>query len=270
MTIWSSLYFPSADTEIIAARTRDSLTALDYTLYNPFGLMPGKAYPHTVRLFVAPAEAGWVRVVGVPDVRQLPALSRGTVCLWLALDGSEADIALFADGDHADPAALTPHLNPGTTLDDLRAALDSPHLHTIEPDTDADVPLALLPDDVQTLAADIDQQQAQRLFNRLTRSLLNRSGGSDDVAKAAHDLIHAQHPPNWNSPGGQRIRAVMTLLTVPDGWRDPDFTTLRDAYQVHERKRRKPGADLYPGDAEAMAHVMNALDYVPVYAGRAE
>jgi hypothetical protein len=60
----------------------------------------------------------------------------------------------------------------------------------------------------------------------------------------------------------------MNCLTIPLGWISPDFVALRDAYQLHERRRRNPNAMLYPGDAEAMAAVPNALDYAVVYAGK--
>lgn len=268
MTPWSSLYLPYVDSAQVAAQVESSLTALGYTRYNPFGSMPGKAYPHTVRLFVAPAREGWVRVVGIPDVAQLPLLSRETVCLWLALDGSAADISIYAEGAAADAGALAPYLREGHTLDDLRRIIDSPEIHIIEPDKPADLPVTLLPDQFRALAADVDSQQAQSMFDRLTQSLFRRAAPSDDVASAAQALIRAGHPPQWNSPGGERLRALAACLSLPAGWHDPDFVTLRDAYQVHERRRRKPNADLYPGDAEAMAHVMDALDYLPVFGGR--
>lgn len=268
MTPWSSLYLPSADAAQVAAQTQESLTALGYTLYNPFGVLPGKAYPHTVRLFVAPSVGGWVRVIGIPDAEQLPLLSRGTLCLWLALADAEADIAIYQAGAPAGVAALAPYLRSDCTIGSLSHVLDSPDLHVIEPEKPSDIPVLLLPDEIKSLAADVDSQQAQSMFERLTKTLFSRTAPSGDVAKAAQALIHAGHPPQWNSPGGNRIRALMGCLTMPPGWNDPDFVTLRDAYQVHERRQRNPHADLYPGDAEAMAHVMNALDYVPVYGGR--
>lgn len=283
MTPWFSLYLPSAETESsvldsadfsesVAATLRDSLMTLGYRLYNPFGLMPGKSYPQTARLFVAPASGNWVRVIGLPDEHLLPILSdKYGVCLWLALDGAEANIAIYAQGEPADYPALAPYLRASSTLDDLKRVLTAPDIQIIEPEATEmpeSLPVTLLPDDVQALAGDVDMGQAQKMFNRLTQNLMKRAGQTDDVANAAFDLISGQNAPDWNSAGGGRIRNLMGLLTIQDGWNNPDFTTLRDAYQVHERKQRKPNADLYPGDAEAMAQVMNALDYVPVYAGR--
>jgi hypothetical protein len=61
---------------------------------------------------------------------------------------------------------------------------------------------------------------------------------------------------------------VLGGLTIPSDWQEPDFVTLRDAYQLHERRRRNPNAPLYPGDAEAMEAVSDALDYIVLYAGK--
>ena len=59
----------------------------------------------------------------------------------------------------------------------------------------------------------------------------------------------------------------MDCLNIPD-WRAPDFVTLRDAYALHKRRQRSPNATLYPGDAEALAAVPDALTYTPIYAGK--
>jgi hypothetical protein len=110
------------------------------------------------------------------------------------------------------------------------------------------------------------------MIDRLSQNLLNKVGqrtGTDaqSMSAAAQEMI-SPTPPDWNSPGGQRIRAVMQCLTVPDNWRDPDFVALRDAYQLRVRRQRKPDARLYPGDEEAMNRVPDALDYIPIYGGK--
>ena len=48
---------------------------------------------------------------------------------------------------------------------------------------------------------------------------------------------------------------------------EPDFDSLRDAYPLHERRRRSPNARIYPGDEAIMAKVSDALLYTPVYGG---
>ena len=100
---------------------------------------------------------------------------------------------------------------------------------------------------------------------RLTGNLLKKADSDERTAASARELIQ---PPDWNSPGARRLHALVGCLTLPPNWRDPDFVTLRDAYQLHARRQRKPDARLYPGDEEIMARVPNALDYIPVYGGR--
>jgi hypothetical protein len=84
---WDSLFLPSVSQEAVAATLRQSLENFGYTLFNPFGIMPGKSYAHSVRLFVAPAENDWVRVIGAPDPRLVAPLSGSGACLYLALHG---------------------------------------------------------------------------------------------------------------------------------------------------------------------------------------
>jgi hypothetical protein len=103
------------------------------------------------------------------------------------------------------------------------------------------------------------------MFNRLTGTLMKKVGGDSDRARA---LIAGEGTPDWNSNGGQRIQALLNSLTLPTGWREPDFVALRDAYALHERRRRNPNARLYPGDEATMAKVPDALKYLPVYGGR--
>ncbi len=264
-TPWQSLYLSCVDRDAVVSALRDSLVALRYELYDPFGLIPGNAYPQTVRLFVAPPQADWVRVIGEPDARLLPDLSRLGLCLGLALDGSAARIAVYAHGEQADPqSALTAHLRPASTADDLRRALaESPAAGNEARERPApdSLPLDALPEDVQAMAQGVDLRQAQKMFNRLSGQLLKKGDSA-----AARELL-AGNAPDWDSPGGRQLAALMACLTAPENWREPDFTTLRDAYQLHARRRRSPSARLYPGDAEALAKVPDALEYVPVYGG---
>lgn len=263
MVTWHSLYWPATEPEAVAASLRASALALGYAAFDPFGLIPGRSYPHAVRLFVGPLGGGWVRVVGAADARQLPELARLGPGLALALDGGSASITFWADGAPAEADVCAAWLRPGFALDDvtriLNAADDGPR--RVE-----NLPLDVLPDDIQQMASGVDLKQARSMFTRLTGSTLKRAGG-EQSADAARALLAAGEPPDWTSGGGARISRLMGCLTVPNDWRTPDFTTLRDAYQLHLRRQRRPNADLYPGDAEAMAAVPNALDYIPVYAG---
>lgn len=121
---WNSLYCHCENAEAVAQTLREALQANGYTLYNPFGLIPGKAYPQTARLFVGPAAAGWVRLIGETPEWALPPLSRLGVCLTLALTESEAVVRVDTDGQPAEPqTALLPFLRPGYSADDLHEIL---------------------------------------------------------------------------------------------------------------------------------------------------
>jgi hypothetical protein len=115
---------------------------------------------------------------------------------------------------------------------------------------------------LQAMASQVDPKQAQKMFDRLSSGLMNRVGGD---ASAAQNVMNAAAP-DWNSAGGRCIRGLLTTVNLP--WQQPEFNALRDAYQLHARRRRSPNARLYPGDEAAMDAVANALDYVPVYGGR--
>lgn len=271
MKSWDSLYLASNDAHIVAETLRESLTALGYELYNPFGLLPGKSYPQNVRLFVAPARAGWVRVIGLPDSRQLAQISRLGLCLLASLDGANTTIKVFNDGAEVEPErALVPYLRADRSADDLVKALRTPTLSPLPPQGKAqNIPVDMLPEDIQSLTGGIDMKHAQAMFERLSGNLLGKVAGKDQ-ADAARALLGGGDQPQWNSGGGLLIRSLMACLTIPEQWHEPDFETLRDAYALHERKRRNPNAHQYPGDAEAMNAVPDALDYLPVYAGLKE
>jgi hypothetical protein len=262
MTIsWGSLYSRSDDPQTVAAALRESLTALGYQLYDPFGLIPGKAYPQTVRLFVAPAHNNWTRVIGIPDARILPVLSHVGVSLSTLLKANgSADIETYADGKSV---AIESALAPFCAVDELARALRGEVPLAIIEEGQKSVFDALSSDaGMQAMAAKVDPKQAQKMFERISGGLMNKVGGD---ANAAQNLVNAAAP-DWNSEGGRRIRAVLACLKLV--WNEPDFTALRDAYQLHSRRRRSPNARLYPGDEDAMNLVPDALDYIPVYGGQ--
>ncbi len=266
---WNSLFCRCDDTDAAAHTLRETLAAAGYTPYDPFGMTPGPVYREHLRLFVAPAAGGWVRIIGTPGAALLPPLSRLGACLWLALDGTETAVSVYADGAPADlETTLVLYLRPGCGPDDLRRILsDGVPAAASSPPSPAGLPLDALPPDVAALAGNVNPAQAQKLFERLGGQLLRKTGG-DAEAEAARALV-AGGGPDWNSPAGARLRALADCLALPANWQQPDFITLRDAYQLHRRRRQNPNARLYPGDAEAMARVPNALDYQPVYGGRA-
>ena len=267
-TTWNCLYLRSEDAKVVVQRLQDSLTGLGYSLYNPFGLIPGKAYPRSVRLFVAPTANGWVKVIGAADEAQLSALSQDTLLIYAALNGAEADIWVYANGEGvAIEQALIPYLHPNLTANDLEQALHTTSKIIQMDKPESGLPFNALPDDIKAMAGNVNAGHAQKMFAKMSGDFIKKISKVEGQADAARALISGGDAPDWNSSGGARIQAVMNCLTVPDDWREPDFDSLRDAYQLHERRRRNPNARTYPGDDAVMAKVADALTYTPVYGG---
>lgn len=267
-TTWNCLYLPSDDAGTVVKRIQDSLINLGYTLYNPFGLIPGKAYPRSVRLFIAPSVGGWVKVIGTPDDAQFAELSKNTTLVYAALNGTEADIRVYINGESVNPeTALSSYLRPNITANDLHKALLTTSNIVQMDKPDSGLPFDALPDDIKAMAGKVNPNQAQKMFNRLSGDLIKKVSPGSGQADAARALINNSDTLDWNSSGGTRIRAVMSCLTLPENWRDPDFDSLRDAYPLYERRRRNPNARTYPGDEAVMAKVPDALLYTPVYGG---
>ncbi|MBC8170705.1 MAG: hypothetical protein H7X77_03505 [Anaerolineae bacterium] len=265
MSSWHSLYLPSTDTEQIASTLKTSLTASGHTLYDPFGVMPGSyVYKQAVKAFVAPPQGNWTRLLLAADT-PLPAiniiaLSSIGFCLAVSLVDQTAEITVYVEGQLQDDAleALSACLKlpPG----DLRAAMTTPG-GQIANRTSNIIPLQGLSDDVQTMAAGLNPRQTQKMFDKISSKLLK-----GDQQSAARELLQSGTV-DWSSAGGQQISTLMQALAIPH-WLEPDYVALRDAYQLHNRRRRNPNASLYPGDAEAMAAVPDALNYSPVFAGK--
>lgn len=248
MVAWHSSYMQAHDQAHLAARLRDHLLSLGYVEFNPFGLMPGRVYADAVRAFVAPPRQRWVRVL-MEKPFPLPPLP---LVIETALEGDA--VRVFIDGAHVEAsAALAAYPCMAEALNAPADGQDAPHV--------GGVPFDALPADIQGMAAGIDARQVGKLFDKMSAGALGKLGG--DAAGAA-DLLKGA---DWTSLNGTRIRRVMACLAIPD-WRDPDFVTLRDAYALHERRRRNPNARLYPGDAETMHAVPNALDHLPLYVGK--
>jgi hypothetical protein len=246
---------------------QDALTTSGYTAFDPFALIPGKSYAQAVRLFVSPSSHGWLRLIGELDSSLLPALSQQALCLSIHLDQAAAAVALYAASAHIIElddlvTLLKPYLRAGTTADTLRNVLEGPGESSVHVYHDAQLPVAALSDDLQSLAKQVDMKQANSMFARLSNQLMKKAGGDQEAAALLKSGA------DWESAGGKRIRALMACLNVPEDWRTPDFATLRDAYQLHLRRQRLPNARLYPGDAETLAQVPHALEYTPVYAGK--
>ncbi len=271
MTQWNSL-FCSLNTDIESA-LKQSLENLDYTLYHAFDLVPGKSYPDTLKTFIMPSNTQWTQIL-VDDETELEDLetlaealsARGTVLLT-QLDMSEGALDVYQQGEVVDDLveALEPYLLDGKSADDMEQALDVKlPLPMIDPELDEqDQILAIndLPDDIRNMTAGMNMGRAQKMFQRMTGNLMGRGQAQD-----AQNMLNSDKL-DWNSEGGLFVRGVLSCLIQGDGWMSPDFPTVRDAYQRHVRKERRPNAKLYPGDQQMMDAVPNALDYVPVYGG---
>lgn len=268
---WNSIYLQTHETAAVVITLVESLQALGYQRYDPFpggmGTPPGlKTF---AKYFVAPAQDGWVRILGEPVADLLPVLSRKMPLLyaWLAETGS--GIEVYNEGERHDDQ-LVDYLRSGKVLPDTTS------MKQADPSTIVNMPAGIaLPDDVQQLARDhnVDPQQTDRLVSRLTSQLfgkLDRTSGGEASAMQtqARTLASGNTTINWNSAAGQYLIAAMESLTVPANWRVPDFDSLRDAYQVARRLRRTPSAQLMPDEQAAIKAIPNAIEYEAVYMGK--
>jgi hypothetical protein len=269
--MWQRLFMhPTAERS--AAACADALTAAardaGYTPYDPFGIMPGLSYPNAIKAFAAPFDlGGWRAVIAAADpipsaVIAAAAEALNAAALHLTLDAAgRAEIAWF----NGDPLPELARIIDGDPLTVERFALPAP-----APASEAPIlalPIDALPEDVRSalVTGQIDETQAEKLFAKMSGAVMGKLGGGD--AEAAKKLLQTAQI-DWESSGGRQIRAALGLIGVGGALNLPDFTPLRDAYALHARRRRKPDAPLYPGDAEAMAAVPDALAYAPVFAGR--
>ena len=277
---WHSLYLPTTDSQAVADALRSLLEAQGYRPYDPFpggtGTPPNLA--DMVRQFVAPVQDGWVLVLGEPAAALLPDFSRavGIPVLYGWLTDAAGGFALYRAGmRYEDAEVFESYLRPGSSPDDLRQAFaGKSRVPPVESGGPAFAVVGgdALPPEIQQLAEDkqVDPKQANKLFEKISGSLFGRLGGGaaspeQDQARA---VVMGASRDRWNSLDGQRVRAIASVLSLPDTWREPDWDTVRDAYHVHRLRQRSPRMQLMPGDKKTLSTVPNALDYLPVYMGR--
>lgn len=270
MTRWNSL-FCRLDNPVDSLQ--QTLVQLEYTLYDAFDLIPGKSYSDTLKTFVSPQSDSWTHILvdeetDLEDLEYLAeTLSRQGLCLLVQLDNNDETVTAYLHGDEQDLlSVLSAYILDTKTSDDLQRATEGKlPLPIIEAEADEQSQILAiddLPDEMRLLTQQIKPGGAQKLFQRFSRNFMGR--GDADQAQA---MIHAEQL-DWNSEGGMVIRGVLSCLIIGDGWLNPDFKTVRDAYQRHIRLQRRPNARLYPGDQQMMDAVPNALDYTPVYGGQ--
>ncbi len=270
MIRWHNLFLFSerrALIDDIADRLRYTLTREGWEQYDPFGLIPGRTYARTLKLFLSPDdETSWRRILveasQVGDVRPVgEALSTFGSCLELALDTGHASFMAYRGGAGADFAEV---IGPWLNAEAWQALCDSPPVLPVLGDAEAvgAVPLSALPPDVQRMAEQLSAQQSAPLFDKMASKLL------PPHQQASGRALLASQAPDWDSAGGRQIRALAEALGFPSAWREPDFTTVRIAYQLMMRQKRNPHAKLLPGDEGYLQAVPSALSYVPIYGGK--
>ena len=164
--------------------------------------------------------------LGEPDARQLPLLSKTCLCLCATLNGKDAQIDVYVDGERVEPQpALVLYLREERSPDDLQRALHSASVSLVAREENPQpqmlvMPLDDLPEGVRNMAGQVNPAQAQKMFERLSGTLTKKVSPGGSTADEARMML-AGNAPDWNSVGGQRIRALMTCLTVPDNWREP-------------------------------------------------
>ncbi len=242
-----------------------------YQRYDPFpgGIGTPSGLTSFIKLFVAPVQSGWVRVLGMPDLALMADIRYRDTVLHAWLDETDSGITVLND-DPANLESLAAFLRTGKMLADLERIQRGNMPIAVERPNES-----LLPDDIQQLAHNhgVNPDQAGKLINRLTSQMfgkLDRSsaGEASTMQSQAHALASGGGQVNWNSPAAQRLKAIMNLLTVPDNWRDPSFEDVREAYQVARRLVKTPGARLMPDEQAALNAVPNAIDYIPIYVGK--
>jgi len=266
---WHCLYVRSDDSGKVAGDLLGDLLGHGYQRYDPFaggtGTPPGlKTF---VKHFVVPERDGWVRILGAPDLAVLPSLSTHADVLYAHLSAEGGEITAYKDGALNANYLLT-YLRPGQNLDDLARARQGAR------PTTADRPADFLPDDIRQLARDqnVNPEQANKLVNRLTSQLFGKmdrtSGGEASAMQSQARAMINTSSVNWNNGPAQRLKALVSVLTLPANWRDPNFQAVREAYQVARRLAKTPSAQLMPDERAALKAVPDALQYEAVYVGK--
>lgn len=251
---WISLYVPGADRAALIAAVESALTAAGAATYDPFGTMPGLSYQRAVRLFVAPEEGAWLRLIASPDCVLEPVITAASMDVPVMAGFISAELTptltAYRGGHLVEAVALSPYLR------DLAGFASHLNLPKTGASTVGGISSAALPAHVRAMSSGLPARQVERLMTTMTGSL---SRGDRASAQATLQSV------DWYSGAGLWMREALEFLGISDV--TPDYPTLSTAYRTAKRLTRKPDATLYPGDAEAQEAVPNALDYAPVFYG---
>ncbi len=278
MGAWHGLFISTNEAAPVVSALLEALALYGYSSYDPFpgGNGTPSAYKRFVRQFVSPAQNGWVRILGTPDLDSLRSLSARWPIVYGLLDSDAGDWCVIRNGESsADAAAFAPYLKPDVSGETFtRVASGQIGLVPDIPESRSASEMAL-PPDVQQLARErgVNPRQADRLVERMTGKVFGRlnrgTGGEAGALRGQAQALIRGNGPDWESKAGQRLRTTAALLTLPADWRTPTWEDVRDAYQTARRLARNPKASLLPGEREALDALPDAAHYAPVYVGKA-
>lgn len=252
---WISLYVPGADPAVLTSTVESALASAGATKYDPFGAMPGLSYPRAVKLFVAPKNGDWVRMIISPDCVLEPVVTAASLDAPLAAGFISSDLipalTFYRGGDLIDVLAVSQYV---TDASGFAAHLKVPRHGT---SSVGGVSSGALPADLRSLSGGLPARQVERMMNSMTGAI---SKGDRAGAQAALQSI------DWESGAGEWMRTALSYLGMRNAVQ-PDYATVSTAFRTAKRLARNPNATLYPGDTEARNAVQDVLDYTPVFYG---
>ncbi|MDL1923205.1 hypothetical protein FBQ95_11410 [Chloroflexi bacterium CFX3] len=248
---WDHLCLQQAAVQPVAEALRAVLTQHGYAAYDPFpgGSGTPPRYKQFVRLLIMPTAVGWVRVFGAQDAATLPdllaALSADRLLIHAWFTATTCGLDAYQGGS-ANAEHLAPYLTASAaTQATTRTA-------------------STLPPDLADLAQShgVNPKQAEKMVGRLARGIFGKQTAS--VQQEAGNLFKSP----WESSGGQQLIVLLARLALPFTLRDPDFETLREAYQAARMLARRPTATLLDSERSALRALPNAGNILPVYVGK--
>lgn len=241
MTQWSSLFWWSDQVDSCADHLISHLTEQGFTIYDPFVMGSAKVYPHTVKCFIAPKQAGCIRILieaSVPDCSSLAeSLACTGDCCFAHISAKTAQCWIF------------PHGQPAYALD-----LDAP-ISAVPVRKVGAVAIDTLPTDLQQMAQNLPTKQIDTLYARVMRNF--------QAFLPAGQAFLADFP-DWGSPQAQQLSHYLTERWG-QGWRDPDFASIRSAMILH---RQSASYALSSEDQSILSRVPDIADYKHIYAGK--
>jgi hypothetical protein len=269
MSDWHLFLAEHSDAEHVAETLEAVYKRAGYGRFDPFpgGSPTPPAYKTFARHFVGEPQAGWIQIFGLPHPTLtdalIAALSAGNALLRLSLSAENwAVSAHLSDADdnllHYARTGVTATMLTQAGQTQAGSAGKSSGLH---PEVDQ-----------MMREAKVNPLLARGLIHQMTGQVMKQLEGDLQAGEkqAAQQMLSGPARPNWESAAGRRLLAVAALLNLPPNWREPDFDTLRDAYQVARRLAKTPSARLAANEQAALARLPNAIQYRAVYMGRAE